>query len=289
MGAPVIWGLSPLFYRELSHVDPLVIMAHRVLWSFFFLVFFLAVARKLSGTISILKNHRIFLLLVFASLMIGINQFGFIYSISVKQVIQASFAYYIFPLIAVFFGFIFLKEKFSKIQLVALLLALLAVVFLTRGLGAIPYISLLLGLTFGIYGFIKSYLRLDSLQTVSIEIGLLCPIALGFLIFSGMKSPDLILEIPKSDLLMFILSGLITGFPLFLFSLATSGFNYSTVGIVSYLNPTLQFFVAVAIFIEPFTFVHGISFCLIWIGLFLYSLDSIKPNIFKSRKISSTD
>lgn len=289
VGACIIWGLSPLFYHQLNHIDPLMIMAYRVIWALFFLIVFLAVTGKLSGILYLVKNLRAFMLLAFASLMIGINQFGFIYSISVKQVIQASFAYYIFPLIAVFFGFIFLGEKFSKVQLIALLLALFGVVFLSRGLGEIPYIALLLGITFGIYGLIKNHLSLNSLQTISVEICLLSPIALGYLIFLGFNSEETLFDISRIDFCMFVGSGLITSLPLFLFSLAISGLNYSTVGLVNYLNPTLQFFVAVVIFSETFTLTHGISFGLIWISLFLYSSDSIRIEFSRSRKISSTD
>ena len=259
------------------------------MWSLFFLVIFLFLTRKLSGILLLVKKPQIILLLVCASLMIGINQFGFIYSISVRQVIQASFAYYIFPLIAVFLGFIFLKERFSYTQMVSISLAFLAVIFLAIGLGTIPYISLLLGVTFGIYGLIKTYLRLDPLQTVSIEIILLFPIALGYLTLITISSPEIVFDVSRLDFLMFILSGLITAFPLFLFSLSTSGLNYSTVGIVNYVNPTIQFIVAVVIFLEPFTVVHGTSFCLIWVGLFLYSLDSIKADFLKSKISSSTD
>ena len=287
--ACIIWGLSPLFYHQLNHIDPLMIMAYRVIWALFFLIVFLAVTGKLSGTIYLVKNLRAFMLLAFASLMIGINQFGFIYSISVKQVIQASFAYYIFPLIAVFFGFVFLGEKFSKVQLIALFLALLGVIFLSRGLGEIPYIALLLGITFGIYGLIKNHLSLNSLQTISVEICLLSPIALAYLIFLGFSSEETLFDVSRIDFCMFIGSGLITSLPLFLFSLAISGLNYSTVGLVNYLNPTLQFFVAVVIFSETFTVTHGISFGLIWISLFLYSSDSIRLEFSRSRKISSID
>ena len=289
VGACIIWGLSPLFYHQLNHIDPLMIMAYRVIWALFFLIVFLAVTGKLSGILYLVKNLRAFMLLAFASLMIGINQFGFIYSISVKQVIQASFAYYIFPLIAVFFGFIFLGEKFSKVQLIALLLALFGVVFLSRGLGEIPYIALLLGITFGIYGLIKNHLSLNSLQTISVEICLLSPIALGYLIYLRFNSEETLFDISRIDFCMFVGSGLITSLPLFLFSLAISGLNYSTVGLVNYLNPTLQFFVAVVIFSETFTLTHGISFGLIWISLFLYSSDSIRIEFSRSRKISSTD
>ena len=284
-----IWGLSPLFYRKLGHIDPLLIMAYRVIWGMFFLAFFLTFTGKLSGTLSLVKNYRIFFLLLCASLMIGINQFGFIYSISVKQVIQASFAYYIFPLIAVCFGFLFLKEKFSMIQLIALLLALMAVVLLAKGLGHIPYISVLLGVTFGIYGLIKSYLGLDSLQTVSVEIFLLCPIALCYLFILSLRSPEILFHVSTTDFYMFAMSGLITAVPLVLFSLSTSGLNYSTVGLVNYLNPTFQFLVAVLIFSEPFTLIHGSSFGLIWISLFIYSSDAMRGEFSKSKKISSTE
>ena len=284
-----IWGLSPLFYHKLSHVDPLMIMAYRVIWAMFFLALFLAFTGKLIGTLSLVKNYRVFFLLVCASLMIGINQFGFIYSISVKQVIQASFAYYIFPLIAVCFGYIFLKEKFSIVQLIALLLAFMAVVLLAKGLGHIPYISVLLGVTFGIYGLIKSYLGLDSLQTVSVEIFLLCPIALCHLFTLSLSSPEILFHMSTTDFYMFIMSGFITAIPLVLFSLSTSELNYSTVGLVNYLNPTFQFLVAVFIFSEPFTLIHGSSFGLIWISLFIYSSDTMREELFKSKKISSTE
>ena len=264
-------------------------MAYRVLWAMFFLTLFIVFTGKLTGIFSLLRNFRVSFLLACASLMIGINQFGFIYSISVKQVIQASFAYYIFPLIAVFLGFIFLKEKFSMLQLIALLLAFLAVIFLAKGLGSIPYISVLLGVTFGIYGLIKTYLCLDSLQTVSVEIFLLCPIALSYLFSLGLSSSEMLFQMSRSDFYMFVMSGLITAFPLILFSLSTSVLNYSTVGLVNYLNPTLQFLVAVVIFSEPFTFIHGFSFGLIWISLFFYSFDAIREELFKSKKISSTE
>ncbi len=264
-------------------------MAFRLIWATFFLAFFLIMTGKLVGILSLLSNYRTSWLLIFASLMIGINQFGFIYSISVEQVLQASFAYFIFPLMAVFLGFLFLGEKFSRIQLIALVLALSAVIFLAMGLGNIPYISILLGVTFSIYGLIKKTLGMDPLRTVSIEIFVLFPIAMGYLIFLIINSPEIFASMSKWDFYMFAASGLITGVPLFLFSLSTYGLKYSTVGLVNYLNPTLQFLVAVLIFSEPFSFTHGVSFCLIWISLFLYSSDSIRADVSKSKNISSTD
>ena len=264
-------------------------MAFRVIWSCLFLFVFLAFTRKLVDLFSLVKNYKPLILLVFSSVMIGINQLGFIYSISVKQVIQASFAYYIFPLIAVFFGAFFLNERYSKMQIIALLLAFVSVSFLAMGLGYVPYISLILGVTFGIYGLIKTILSLDPLQTVFLELSLISIIAVGYLGFLRMENSDNFLNITTQDFFLLIASGLITALPLYLFSYATLRLNYSTVGIINYLNPTLQFLIAVLVFAETFSNTHAISFFLIWISLFLYSLDSMGTTFFKSRKISSTE
>lgn len=264
-------------------------MAFRVIWSCVFLFAFLALTGKLVNIYLLVKNYKTLTLLVFSSVMIGINQFGFIYSISVKQVIQASFAYYIFPLIAVFFGAFFLNERYSKMQVIALLLVLVSVSFLAMGLGYVPYISLILGVTFGIYGLIKTILSLDPLQTVFLELSLISIIAAGYLGYLRIETSDNFLNISTQDFFLLIASGLITALPLYLFSYATLRLNYSTVGIVNYLNPTLQFLIAVLVFAETFSITHAISFFLIWISLFLYSLDSMGVTFFKSRRISSTD
>ena len=264
-------------------------MAFRVIWSCVFLFAFLAFTGKLLNICLLVKNYKTLVLLVLSSVMIGINQFGFIYSISVKQVIQASFAYYIFPLIAVFFGAFFLNERYSKMQVIALLLALVSVSFLAIGLGYVPYISLILGVTFGIYGLIKTILSLDPLQTVFLELSLISIIATGYLGYLGMETSNNFSNVSKQDFFLLVASGLITALPLYLFSYATLRLNYSTVGIVNYLNPTLQFLIAVLVFTETFSNTHAISFFLIWISLFLYSLDSMGTTFFKSSRISSTD
>ena len=289
ISSSAIWGLSPLFYRELIHIDPQIVMAYRVISSCLFLFVCHTILGNLLDICSLVKSYKTFALIVFASIMIGINQFGFIYSISVNQVIQASFAYYIFPLIAVFFGGVFLKEKFSKLQMLALVLALVSVIFLAMGLGYIPFISLLLGFTFAIYGLIKTVISVDSLQSVFLELSLISPVAFGYLLYLRLGSSEVFFDISTRDYYLLIASGLITAVPLFFFSFATLGLNYSTVGLVNYLNPTLQFLIAVLIFTEPFSNTHAIGFLLIWISLFFYSLDSVGGTFFKSRRISSTD
>ena len=263
-------------------------MAFRIVFSLVFLFFILLYKKML---ISFLRNIFVssnFFLILMASLLIGINQFGFIYSISVNQVLQSSFAYYIFPLIAITLAFIFLKERFSNFQTIAIFLAVIAIILLSLGIESFPFISIIMGGTFAIYGLIKKKIELDALYSVTLEILLLCPIALGFIIFISYQFPEKIGSLTNYNFLILFLSGLITALPLYLFSLAAQRLRYSTVSIINYLNPTLQFLVAIIIFLEPFNSLQFLSFFLIWVGLTLYSYDSIRPLSFRSKKISST-
>ena len=286
--ACVIWGLSPLFYRLLDDVDPKVIMSFRVIFSLFFLFFFLYFFNN--GKKFFKKKYlNSFWLILLASLMIGINQYGFIYSISINEVLQASFAYYLFPLIAVSFGFIFFRERFTKLQFIAVFFAFFAIFLLSLGINSLPLISIIMGVTFAIYGMIKKKMDLNPLKTVFIEIGLLSPLALAFLLFIFKKNPEQIYSLNSYNYFLLLVSGLITALPLWLFSLSSQQLRYSTLGMINYLNPTLQFLVAVIIFSEPFNNLHLLSFIFIWSGLLLYSYDSIKPSFFKSKKIASTD
>ena len=286
--ACVIWGLSPLFYRLLDDVDPKVIMSFRVIFSLFFLFFFLYFFNN--GKKFLKKKYlNSFWLILLASLMIGINQYGFIYSISINEVLQASFAYYLFPLLAVSFGFIFFNERFTKFQFIAVFFAFFAIFLLSLGINSLPLISIIMGVTFAIYGMIKKKMDLNPLKTVFIEIGLLSPLALAFLLFIFKKNPEQIYSLNSYNYFLLLVSGLITALPLWLFSLSSQKLRYSTLGMINYLNPTLQFLVAVIIFSEPFNNLHLLSFIFIWSGLLLYSYDSIKPSFFKSKKIASTD
>ena len=287
--ACIIWGLSPLFYRLLGDVDPKVIMSFRVIFSLFFLFFFLYFFNSGKKFIKIKKYLNSFGLILLASLMIGINQYGFIYSISINEVLQASFAYYLFPLLAIFFGFVFFEESFTKIQFIAVFFAFFAIFLLSLGLNSIPLISIIMGVTFAIYGMIKKKMDLNPLKTVFIEISLLSPFALAFLLFVFKKNPEQINSLNSYNYFLLLLSGLITALPLWLFSVSSQQMRYSTLGMINYLNPTLQFLVAVIIFFEPFNNLHLFSFIFIWSGLLFYSYDSIKPSFFKSKKISSTD
>ena len=272
--ACTIWGLSGIYYDLLSHIKPIEILAHRSFWA---MIFFSGVLFYKGHFFKLIRNlliGRELVLLSASALMISVNWFSFIYAIQNGQAMQASFGYYIFPLVAVFFGYIFKAERFSHIQLLAIIFAGFAVVTLGFALRLVPSIALIIAVTFGAYGLIKSFTKLGSIESVTIETILIAPLSLGFIVFSYFSSTQVNYQIIKTDLFLLIMSGVITGGPLILFSFAAKKLTYATVGVLQYINPTLQFLVALFILIEPFNIWHAFSLILIWIGISIYSGES---------------
>lgn len=267
--ACVIWGLSPLFYALIKHVPPLEVLGWRTLWSLVFFAVVLLVQRRLRELPRALAQPRQVVIIAVASVLIAANWFLFIFSIQAGRAVESSLGYYIFPLVAVILGRIFFAEALSRAQWVAVALAGVAVAVLTFGLGVAPWISLLLAGTFGAYGVIKKQLQLGPVVSVAAEVLVLMPVALAWLVVQGHWWD-------WTTMAILALSGPMTGGPLMLFSYAAKRARLSTVGLVQYLNPTLQFLVATQIFREPFTMWHAMAFPIIWGALAIYSLSALR-------------
>ncbi|HHC30087.1 MAG TPA: EamA family transporter RarD [Rhodobacterales bacterium] len=283
IGATVIWGLSSMYYKQLAHVPPLEVLAHRTLWS---LVFFgaLVVIRKQTHALArLLIQPRSLALVALAAVAISANWFGFIYAIQIGKAVEASLGYYIFPLVAVLLGLIVFGERLSRPKWIAVALAALAVGVLSWGLGVAPWISLWLAGTFGLYGVIKKRLATGPTVSVTAEVAVLAPLALLWLWgvhsqgWSGVTGRNLGTfghSLPDSLLLMF--SGVLTATPLMLFTTASRSLPLGLVGVMQYINPTLQFAVAAVIFGEPVSRWHWIALPLIWLAVALYSLETLR-------------
>jgi chloramphenicol-sensitive protein RarD len=278
VGACTIWGLSGLYYKLLAHVPPLEVLCHRTLWSMVFFGAVLMVQRRAAEVRGVLGRRRVMAVLAVSVLMVSTNWFGFIYAIQAGRALEASLGYYVFPLVAVALGYLVFGERFSRGQAAAIGLAAVAVVVLTAGLGAAPWIALLLAVTFGLYGLIKKQVALGPVISVFLETLWIAPLAGLWLVglHAGLWAdtggrPGAVFgqEFGTGALLM--LSGPLTGGPLILFSYAARRVSYASIGLVQYLNPTLQFAVAVAVFGEAFTLWHAVAFPLIWAALALYS------------------
>ena len=270
IAACTIWGLSPVYYAELSHVPPLEVLAHRTFWSLIFFAGVLLAQGRLTEIRRSFGGWRRTGIIALAALMISINWFLFIFSVQIGRTSEASLGYYIFPLVAVLFGRFLFKEKLTKAQWVAVGLAALAVVVLTAGLGTAPWIALALAISFGIYGVIKRDMPLGPVVSVSCEVLLFLPIALtiiGIGVFDGQGA----FGSNWRDSLLLGLSGPLTGAPLVLFSQAARRLPLGLVGVLQYINPSLQFLVAITILGEIITLWHMIAFPMIWVALVIYS------------------
>jgi len=270
--ACTLWGLSGIYFDKIAHVPPLEVLAHRMIWSSVFFLALFALQGRLREFGRTLRRPRNLAVLTGTAILISINWFGYIWAIQNSHATEASLGYYIFPLVAVALGFVVLRERFNMLQLLAVACAVLAVLVMTMGLGTVPWVALMLAATFGTYGLIKKMLEMGPVMSVAIEILILLPLALIWLgsvhmTGQGAFGTDL------ATALWLMASVLFTGVPLVLFSYASRRLTYATLGVLQYLNPTLQFAVAMVYFGEAFTPVHAIAFPLIWVGVGLYCLN----------------
>ena len=272
--ACLVWGLSPLYYKLLVSVPPIELLSHRTIWSFALFALILLIQGRLRGALGVLGNRNIMATLFIAALMIAFNWFVFIYSIQINRATESSLGYFIFPLVSVLFGVVLFREKLSPAQISAVMLAAGAVLILTYGLGQVPWIALSVSVSFGIYGVIKKSLSIPAIVTVTLEVLLLSPIALMILYLHHASDSGGQFGQSVSVSLLLILSGPMTATPLILFSNATRRVALATVGILQYINPSLQFLCATVLFLEPLSLWHAIAFPLIWVALALYSWSS---------------
>ncbi|MDG2296515.1 MAG: EamA family transporter RarD [Paracoccaceae bacterium] len=274
--ACLIWGLSPLYYKLLVSVPPIELLSHRTIWSMVLFSLILLMQGRLQGSFKVLQDKKIAAILLIAALMIAFNWFVFIYSIQVNRATESSLGYFIFPLVSVVFGVVLFRENLSPTQISAVMLAAAAVIILTFGLGQVPWIALSVSVSFGIYGVIKKSLSIPAIVTVTLEVLLLSPIALMILYIHHASDSGGQFGQSLSVSLLLILSGLMTATPLILFSYATRRVELATVGILQYINPSLQFLCATVLFLEPLSIWHAFAFPLIWIALALYSWASFQ-------------
>lgn len=275
--ACVIWGLSALYYKQISHVPPLEVLSHRTVWSLVFLIGLLTYTKRLGEIRVMLFDMRSLILVTVAALMVSVNWFTYILAVQIGRLVESSLGYYIFPLVAIALGYVFLGERLARLQWFAVGLAALAVVILTIGLGVTPWISLILAISMGLYGLVKKSLAAGPVVSVMGEVIVLAPLALIWIFgvhqlgWTGLVGRTGGFFGNGWDTGLLMLSGPLTAGPLVLLSYAMKRLTLASTGLVQYLNPTLQFIVGVVIFMEPVTQWHGITFGLIWVGLALYS------------------
>ena len=288
LGAYLAWGVMPLYFKALAHVSALEIVAHRVIWSMVFMAALVALWRRWPAIRSALGTGRVLITLLITTLLIGTNWLIFIYAVVSGHVLEASLGYYLNPLVNVLLGVVLLKEKLSRAQVFATLLAAAGVAVLAAGAGSGLWISLTLAATFAVYGFLRKIVAVDSLEGLSIETALLSPLALAWLVWLQADGSAAFASVTLTTDLLLVLGGAVTAIPLLMFTAAARRLPYSTLGFLQYVAPSLQFLLAVLAFGEPLTTAHLICFAAIWTALAIFSFEGLR-SAHRGRAVQATE
>ncbi len=274
-GAYLIWGLSPIYFKNLLAVPALEILMHRVIWSFLFLLPLLMLLKKWRAFIDILKKPRLLAVLCVSTLLVGSNWFLFIWAVNHDRILQTSLGYYINPLVNMLIGALFLKERLRAPQLAAVFIAGAGVLYLTIDYGQLPWISLVLAFSFGFYGLIRKVAPIPALEGLAVETLLMCPPALGYLMFLYFSGAGAFLRTTPGFSLLLMASALVTALPLLFFNKGARRLHLTTIGFLQYIAPSCTFLLAVFMYDEPMTAAQRVTFGMIWTALALYSADSV--------------
>jgi chloramphenicol-sensitive protein RarD len=273
LAANLLWGLFPLYWPLLKPATPVEILAHRIVWSLLFVVALLAVARKLGSMRRLLRDRRSILVLTGAALFQGLNWGMYITAVNSGQVLQASLGYFITPLLAVLLAVVLLGEKLRRTQWVAVSLGVIAVVVLTVDYGHPPWLALGLGICFAGYGFLKRTAACGAIEGVAVETGVLVAPALGYIVWLSAQGDATFAVDDPGRVALFVSSGLLTLLPLLFFGAAATRLTFTSLGLLQYVAPVLQWVIGVAVVHEAMPLSRLLGFALIWCALVVLALD----------------
>ena len=272
VGAYVIWGLLPIYWRWLERASSFEILGHRAIWSLVVCLLFLAFQKQLKSTFKLLKNLRTFSLLALTSLLLSANWGIYIWAVSVDRVVEAALGYYITPLVAVSFGVFALKEKLHKQQLISVLIATIGVLILTFTYGRLPLIAIGLAVSWGSYSLIKKQLNAGALETLSIET-IVAFIPSFFYVSYLLNNNEAEFGQDWGFSIALASAGLVTVIPLLLFNAATTRLPLTITGLLQYITPSIMFLIGIVVFHEPLQLTKLIGFIFIWIALVILGRD----------------
>ena len=270
-----LWGVLPVYFKALRSIEDVDIVAHRIVWSVPVLAALLSFTGAWGEVRQALRNPRAMVLLSVTALLIGVNWLLYVYAVNSGHILAGSLGYYLNPLANVLLGRIVLKERLSWLQWAAVALAAAGISALAAGALGQLWISLALCVSFATYGLLRKIAPVDAVAGLAIETGLLFPIAAGWLLWGWLAGHPMF-GATNLDVLLIFLAGLVTATPLLLFTAAARQLPYSTLGMLQFLAPTMQFLLAVSIYGEPFTAAHAIAFAAIWGALGLYVLAMVR-------------
>jgi chloramphenicol-sensitive protein RarD len=275
MVAFLIWGLFPIYLKLLQSVSALQVIAHRLVWGCILALLWLAVRGELAHVRRALAEPGTRWRLCISAVLISINWLIYVWGVNTDRIVETSLGYFINPLVNVVLGVVVLSERLNRTQWISVAFATAGVAYLTWTFGYLPWISLCLAISFGLYGLVRKVVQVDALAGFASETLLLLPIGVGYLVWceiagTGMGNNGL------GATLLLMLGGPLTALPLVLFAYGARRIPYSTMGVVQYFAPTMQFLLGVLVYNEPFGGQRAVGFVLIWTALAIYAFDGLR-------------
>lgn len=270
-----LWAIAPIYFKEMSFVPATEILAHRVIWSCILVLVLIVILRYTEALKTVLQSRKVLLAMLGSTLLIGLNWGTFIWAVQNNKMLSASLGYYINPLISILLGVIFFKETLDRVKKAAVALCFCAVVFEVIQFGSLPWIALILAISFGFYGLIRKKIAVDSFTGMAIETAFMLPIALIYLVLSTSPTANMFDNSATINWLLFA-AGPVTMVPLMCFAAAANRVSMVTLGFFQYIGPTGMFFLAVFLYDEPLSPEKLTTFVLIWSALAMLIFDSVR-------------
>jgi chloramphenicol-sensitive protein RarD len=273
--AYLCWGFFPIYWPLLDPAGALEVLAHRVVWSLVFVLVLVTILRKWTEFGRIARDRRLLLILSAASVVIALNWGGFIWGVTNGHVIETSLGYFINPLVTVLLGVFVLKESLRPAQWVALAIGILAVVVLAVDYGRLPWIALLVAFSFAAYGFLKKKADIGAFEGLGLETLIISPVAIAFLVALQLRGELTFGHEGALNTTLLIGTGIVTAIPLLAFGAAATRLSLTTIGLLQYLGPVLQFMTGLFIFGEEMGTARWVGFIMVWLALVVFTVDAV--------------
>lgn len=280
-----LWGFIAIYFKSVQNVPAVQILAHRVVWSFIFLLIIVLLRREIGALFKSL-TRRILLIYLVAGVLLSINWLTYVWAVNTGHVVEGSLGYFINPLVSVILGVVLLREKLRPLQWLPVGLAAGGVAYLTISLGEFPWISLVLALSFGLYGLMKKVAPLSSLHGLTLETALIFIPAFAFLLVADLNGAGSFARAGASTSLLLSMAGPITVIPLIFFAIGARLIPLTLLGFIQYISPTLQFLLGVFVYHESFTTQRLIGFSIIWVALIIYSVEEFLHHRRKNHSVT---
>ena len=271
-----MWGFFPLYWPLLEPAGAVEILAHRIFWSLIVMLAVVLAMRKRAALLATFANRRTRWLLALAAVLITVNWGTYIYGVNSHHVVETSLGYFINPLVSVLLGVVVLGERLRRLQWAALALAGIAVLALTVEYGRPPWISLVLAFSFGSYGLAKKKANAGAVESLVLETALIAPVALGYIVFLMATGASTFGREGTGHVVLLVGTGVVTVIPLLCFGGAATRIPLSTLGLMQYVTPTVQFLLGIFFFHEPMPAMRWVGFSLIWLALVLFTVESLR-------------